>query len=38
MYEAVEVYFNSFLILALDGYGLLNLLLGKAYITEFIGG
>jgi hypothetical protein len=38
MYEAVNIYFNSFLILALDRYELLTLLLGKDPITEFTGG
>jgi len=38
MYEAVNIYFNSFLILALDRYEFLTLLLGKDPFTEFIGG
>ena len=38
MYEAMNIYFNSFLILVLDIYVLLTLLLGKDPFTEFIGG
>jgi hypothetical protein len=38
LYEAVNVYFNSFLILSVDRYELLTLLLGKDPFTEFIGG
>lgn len=38
MYGAVNIYFNSFLIVALDRYGLLTLLLGKDLFTEFFDG
>jgi hypothetical protein len=38
MYEAVNIYFNSFLILALDRHELLTLLLGKDLFTEFFDG
>ena len=38
MYEAVNIYFNSFLILSLDIYVLLTLLVGKDPFTEFTGG